>query len=197
MTLLIAILLSVSLMTDGEARTPRRECRLACATAIDACHATGAKRAYCRRRILRACRRSTPDVCNRFTTTTGPVSTSTTTTTGSTTTTSPLDRTVNSCNRDHATDLRAETAVMIRAEGFDYAPECIRIAPGTPVTFAMSLTSFPLVGGEDGQPDATSPFGRVDHGYSATFSILAPGVYGYYSDPWWILRMHGAVIVEP
>jgi len=196
-SLLPIVVLSLGLSLPANARPTRRTCLRTCAPLIAACHDAGAKRRYCRRIVLRTCRRSGLEACQRSTTTTTPGST-TTTIESSTTTTLPIDRTVNGCNRARATDLRQETAVTVRTEGFDYAPECIRVVPGTPVTFTTtSFVTFPLVGGELGVPEPASPFGQVTTGWKATFTIFEPGVYGYYSTPWWIFRMYGAVIVEP
>jgi len=189
----IVLLVCAAVVVPATARTTRRQCRQACAAVIQACRDAGFRRGYCRRTVIRTCRHRGVQMCLEFPSTTTP----TTTMPSTTTTTLPIDRTVNHCNRSRATDLRDQSAVTVRVEGFDYAPECIRVVPGTPITFEANFASFPLVGGELGVPDPASPFGEVHGGHTATFRIFTTGVYGYYSTPWWIIRMYGAVIVEP
>jgi plastocyanin len=198
----IVLALLLSMAGAGEARTPRRVCRAACRRAIDLCAGAGARRAACRRRLIRRCRREGVMACEvamePFTTTTSGPTTSTTSL--------PAGPTVNGCNATHATDLRGDTDVTVQfgvgVDIFDYAPECIIVTPGTRVTFSGSFATHPLVGGEivgdTKEPDPASPFGRADSGSMRTFELDTPGTYGYYCDAHGVaLHMWGAVIVAP
>jgi plastocyanin len=194
----IALTLVSALTSHAAARTNRRTCLHACADELAACTAAGGSPRRCRKIILRGCRTAGVNICQGAPATTqSPTTTTASLFPTTTTTTLAIDRTVHGCNRQVAMDLRGSSSVTVGTESFDYAPECVRVSPGTPVTFRADFRAFPLVGGERPTPDPASPFGRIDSGSSSTVTIFEPGVYGYFADPWWIFKMYGAVIVDP
>jgi plastocyanin len=170
----------------------RRACRIACTDLTEFCVASGARRAWCRRNIVRTCRHQGVAWCD-------VESTTTVTTTSTTTTTIDPGPTVHGCNRLEAQDHRGEAIVVVRVEGFDYAPECIRVSVGTVVRFDADFRSFPLYGGTVPDVDPASPFSPpTTSGHQAEFTMDEPGIFPYFSDLAWValFQRWGAVIVE-
>jgi plastocyanin len=181
--------------SPSQARPSRAECRRACGELIALCEAQGAKPAFCRRSAVRQCRRLGLDWCTVETTTTMVV----TTTTSTTSTTIDAGPTRNDCNRVVAEDHRGEALVYVEFTAFDYAPECIRVSPGTTVRFSGNFRAFPLIGGDVAEPDPASPFAPpTTEGIHADFVLSEPGIYPYYTEILWSVLFHmvGAVIVE-
>jgi plastocyanin len=183
----------------SHARPSRAECRRACRELIFLCEERGAKPAFCRRSAVRECRRRGLGWCvvEETTTTTMVL----TTTTSTTTTTLDPGPTRHDCNRVVADDRRGEALVEVDFIPFDYAPECIRVSPGTTVRFSGSFTTFPLIGGdvEAPDPDPTSPFAPpTTGGSSKDFVLTEPGIHPYHTEIAWSVLFHmvGAVIVE-
>jgi plastocyanin len=179
----------------SHARPTRGECRRACRELIALCESSGAKPPSCRHSAVRECRRRGLDWCTIETTTTMTP----TTTTSTTSTTIDPGPTRNGCNRIEAEDHRGEELVHVDFSPFDYAPECIRVSPGTTVRFSGSFHTFPLIGGDISAPDPTSPFApSTTSGYSKDFVLTEPGIYPYYTEILYsaLFHMVGAVIVE-
>jgi len=179
----------------AEARPSRADCRRACRELIVLCEDGGAKRAFCRRSAVRQCRRRGVEWCAVGTTTTMVL----TTTTSTTTTTLDPGPTVHGCNRAEAEDHRAEALVDVDFAAFDYAPECIRVSPGTTVRFSGRFHTFPLIGGVVGDPDPASPFSpATTDGVVKDFVLTEPGIHPYHTKIEWSVLFHmvGAVIVE-
>ena len=194
--LAVLVVASVLLVAPpSHARPSRSECRQACRELIAICRASGAKPAFCRRSAVRQCRRRGLDWCGIETTTTITF----TPTTSTTTTTIDPGPTVNDCNRVVAEDHRGEALVRVEFIAFDYAPECIRVSPGTTVRFSGSFQTFPLIGGEIDGSDQSSPFSPpTTGGFVKDFVLADPGIYPYHTEVTWsaLFHMVGAVIVE-
>lgn len=190
-----AMLLVLPGVASARPAATRSACRRQCAPLIEFCRLTGAKRAYCRRTIVRQCRHLGLAWCEIDT-----VPTSTIVFPSSTTTTT-IDPgpTANGCNRAEAEDHRGEALVTVEFIPFDYAPECIRISSGSTVRFAGHFHDFPLIGGEGTQSDDTSPFmPPTTSGWSKDFVLVDRGIFPYHTEIVWtaLFQMWGAVIVE-
>jgi hypothetical protein len=193
-TSIAATVLLLSSATSN-ARPSRAECRRSCRELIFLCEEGGAKAAFCRRSAVRECRRRGLEWCVVETTTTMVVPT----TTSTTTTTIDPGPTRNDCNRVVAEDHRGEGLVDVEFVPFDYAPECIRVSPGTTVRFSGSFATFPLIGGETEDADPSGPFAPpTTNGLHKDFLLTEPGIFAYHTDIAWSVLFHmvGAVIVE-
>jgi plastocyanin len=186
---------------NADAVSRRKECRLSCTAAIDACVATGGKRRRCKRQILRQCRREGVPTCMVTTTTTTSADVTTTAAPGTTTTTTlPA---INGCTSADVIDRRAPTADRtVEFADFAYLPRCIRIRAGQSVTFSGIFASHPLVGGEVAggvkTPDPTSPIPSVDTGELQDVPFAAAGTFPYYCDNNAVDHaMAGVVFVDP
>jgi plastocyanin len=176
----------------SDALSLRRQCRLACKEAIAACVASGGKRRACRRETLRLCHAEGVTACG------GTASTTTTTL-------ASIGAPVNACDPDSATDMRGQMGVTVRfggALGFRYEPACLRVSPGTEVTFGGEFDEHPLVGGQVSgstkAPDPSSPLGGpTSNGTSKTVMLQAAGTFPFYCDVHAFLGMKGAVFVAP
>src|SRR5262245_66645423 len=92
---------------------------------------------------------------------------------------------VNGCDPMSAADMRGRAQVTVRfggALGFAYQPDCLRVSPGTQVTFSGEFDEHPLVGGTVSagakMPDPTSPFGGpANTGSSKTFALSVAGTF--------------------
>ena len=106
---------------------------------------------------------------------------------------------VNRCSEAAAQDSTGMAAVAVRW-GFDLAPSCVRVSPGTVVTFSGNFSLHPLVGGTVVgmvlTPDAASPVPSTSTGTTAEVSTATPGAYGYYcvAHP---VAMQGVIYVVP
>jgi plastocyanin len=204
---LLAIAVVMLLAPAGDAISLRRQCRLECGDAIEACVRAGKKRPRCRRQVLKRCRRRGLATCvpaglpGSTTTTTQAGETSTTTTPGggggTTTTTLPM---VNGC--DQATDLRHQATVEVHFQSYSYDPACFIVSPGTTVTFDGDFTFHPLRGGvvADGvqTPDPASPFEPgTSTGTSKSFVLSEAGTRPFYCEAHGVIGMSGAAYVVP
>jgi plastocyanin len=191
------VALSLGLVSTGPAfaaLASRRACRIACTDLIEFCVASGARRAWCRRNIVRTCRHQGVAWCDVSSTTMV-----TTTSTSITTTTLDPGPTIHGCNRVEAQDHRGESIVVVDAHYFDYAPECIRVSVGTLVHFTADFRVFPLYGGTVPDIDPSSPFSPpTTSGLEAEFTMDEPGMFPYFTQLTWValFQMWGAVIVE-
>ena len=191
----LGLLLAAPVATSARSVPTRVECRRQCATLIELCQQNGAKRAYCRRHIVRQCRHLGLAWCEIDVVPT----TTTVFTTSTTSTTIDPGPTVNGCNRVEAEDHRGESPVVVQFIPFDYAPECIRVSPGATVRFEGDFRTFPLIGGEATLSDDLSPFApTTTSGSSKEFVLSQPGIFPYHTEILWtaLFRMWGAVIVE-
>ena len=213
MRVLLAIAVVMLLAPDGDAMSRRRQCRLQCGDAIDACVQAGKKRPRCRRQVLKRCRRQGLAICvpaglpGSTTTTTqaGGTSTTTTTTTpgsgGGTTTTLPLPA-VNGCDQTTTTDLRHQATLNVHFQSYSYDPACFIVSPGTMVTFSGDFTFHPLRGGvvADGAqtPDPSSPFEPgTSTGTSKIFTLSGAGTFPFYCEAHGLIGMSGVAYVVP
>jgi plastocyanin len=106
---------------------------------------------------------------------------------------------VNGCDPATAEDQTANASVTVMfggSLGLKYMPACIRIKPGSSVTFTGSFASHPLVGGTDGTVDASSPITQTTTGMTATFNFPHAGTFPYFCAAHYTLGMEGAVFVE-
>ncbi|HJQ85301.1 MAG TPA: hypothetical protein VKA21_14545 [Candidatus Binatia bacterium] len=95
--------------------------------------------------------------------------------------------TVNRCNRAWAESRLGEDDVMVTFDPLfgDYSPECLRVSVGARVTFVLDpgfgdFASFPLVGGQPGAPDPSSPFSvPTTAGNAITITLTRPGFFPY------------------
>jgi len=195
---LLALTVVALLVPAAGAVSLRRQCRLTCKDAINACIAAGGKRARCRRQTLQRCRLEGLVVC-------GGAATTTTLGAGATTTTLPSGGMVNACNPNSATDMRGQPAVTVHfggALGFRYDPACFEVSPGTQVTFSGAFDQHPLVGGEisggEMMPDPSSPFdGPTSTGTSKTFMLPVAGTFPFYCNIHGLIGMKGTAFVAP
>jgi plastocyanin len=106
---------------------------------------------------------------------------------------------VNGCSEPTLLDLGGQANVSIAFSGLAYEPPCIRVSPGTSVTFNGSFGTHPLIGGTwDGQNeviDPNSPIQFTITGSSATFVLLNQGVFPYLCFAHYTMGMIGAVYV--
>ena len=175
---------------DATALSRRKECRLACGVAIDACVAQGGKRRRCKRQTLRRCRQEGVATCGVTTTTTTP---------GGTTTTLAS---IHGCTIGAATDLRADATPTVTFTSFQYTPKCARIAAGQSITFEGDFAFHPLVGGTVSggtqTRDFASPIGKTSSGSSHAVVFPSAGTFPYYCDNHGAgFGMVGAVFVDP
>jgi plastocyanin len=106
---------------------------------------------------------------------------------------------VNGCDPATAEDHTGQANVSIDfggALGFKYAPACIKVSPGTSVTFNGSFVSHPLAGGQGGVLDASSPITLTATGTTASFTLANAGTYPYYCQAHFSLGMQGAIFVQ-
>ncbi len=115
--------------------------------------------------------------------------------------------TVNRCNRAWAEEHRGEDSVFVRFDPVfgDFSPECVSVSSGTEVTFrivrkwagAVDFSVVPLIGGETGVVDPSSPFNPpTTTGSTVTFSMAQPGFFPYHGGTSSEAAI-GAVIVGP
>jgi plastocyanin len=64
------------------------------------------------------------------------------------------------------------------------------------VKWSGAFSSHPLVGGQDGTPDATSPITATATGTEATFTFPNAGTFPYYCQFHQASGMEGAVFVQ-
>ncbi|MFO0684750.1 MAG: plastocyanin/azurin family copper-binding protein [Sandaracinus sp.] len=107
---------------------------------------------------------------------------------------------LNGCTASTAFDFTSQGTVTIDVAGLAYTPQCIRVRTGTIVTLNANFGFHPLrpgtVSAGVATPDPTSPIPSRDAGTSATFTVLAPGAYGYYCNNHFFAGMYGAIFVE-
>ena len=202
----------------------RKQCRIGCGAAIDACVAEGGKRRRCKRQTLKQCRREGMETCLAATTTTTTVADATTTTVpagstttlpaGGTTSTVPVETTTTTslpalqgCTFAGADDRRDPAADRtITFVNYSYSPMCMRVKLGQSVTFVggggQSFLGHPLVGGRiiSGTPfpDPGSPITPTSSGSSKTFVMTIAGTCPYYCDNHGVSQnMVGVVYVDP
>lgn len=100
----------------------------------------------------------------------------------------PAQPTLNGCTD---ADFAAGTVIEFGGRlGASYEPPCLRIAPGTAVTFAGDFTTHPLSRGTPDNPSAgspDSPIPRVAAGTSKTIAFPIAGTYPF------ICTVHGGV----
>lgn len=110
----------------------------------------------------------------------------------------------NGCSPDTANDQTAAASATITfANGnFTYAPKCLKVKAGTPVTFNGSFGSHPLIGGtvvgNTATPAVSGPFVPVTNtGTTKTFTMSTAGTFPYYCQPHGTIGMNGVVYVVP
>src|SRR5512143_3347961 len=214
-----AVVSVVASPPETSAISRRKDCRLGCKAAVDACVAAGGKRARCKRQTLKTCRKNGIETCAVPTTstTTSPGATITTTTgggggstttLGSSTTTTPGPTTtsttavVHDCNSGTATDLKGQGMPLVTFTTYQYTPPCVRLAAGQTLTFSGFFDVHPLVGGTVvgmvATPDPSSPIGTHASGTMAAIAFPAAGVFPYYCGNHGVTQsMVGAVFVDP
>ncbi len=105
---------------------------------------------------------------------------------------------VNGCSPAGTSDATGQNNLTVTFT-FSYTPNCVKIDPGTAVTFSGSFGTHPLQGGVvvSGMefPDATSPIPSVSSGTSKTFTLTRQGLFGYYCIPHGTFGMYGAILV--
>jgi plastocyanin len=115
----------------------------------------------------------------------------------------------NGCKQSTAADHTADTAVTIGFGGANgspalgYAPQCIKIASSTKVTFSGDFTIHPLIGGTvlngSASPDSSSPLKSPASGNTVDFTpgTTAPtgAVFPYYCGNHYSAGMMGAIYV--
>jgi plastocyanin len=202
----LVLAVSIASLPDAAAISKKKACRLGCKAAIDACVASGGKRARCKRLTLKTCRKQGIETCTVTTTTVAAPTTTTTVTTTTLPTTTTLLM-LNGCTTADAEDRTKPTADRTVEFGpYYYAPHCIRIAAGQSVTFAptegSSFAGHPLVGGEISGgtkvPDPSSPIPSLVDGTIADVPFPSAGTFPYYCDQHGVLfGMEGVVFVDP
>jgi plastocyanin len=110
----------------------------------------------------------------------------------------------NGCSLGGASDMTAmSSAIITFANGnLTYAPKCLKVKAGTPVTFNGNFASHPLIGGtvvgNTATPATSGPFVPVTNtGTTKTFTMSAVGTFPYYCQPHGTLGMNGVVYVVP
>jgi len=205
----VVFLLSAAVPDEAPAISRRKQCRLSCAAAIDACVAQGGRRRRCKRQTLKQCRQQGLPTCAVTTTTTsqgvtttvvgatttnpGGSTTTTTTLGGGTTTTAPS---IHGCTLAGATDMRGTANPTVTFDNFFYMPNCIRIQPTQSVTFSGNFSFHPLVGGTVPTTDPQSPIETdnsqpIDFPTAGTFPFFC-GNHGVS-----VAAMRGVVFVAP
>jgi len=107
---------------------------------------------------------------------------------------------MNRCDPSTATDKTGLSSVTVTFANFSYSPACMKVSPGTQVTFSGSFVPHPLMPGVDCQADASgdSPVSSTASGTSAQFRFDDPGSYGYFcANHCGTFDMEGAVYVVP
>lgn len=110
---------------------------------------------------------------------------------------------LNGCDPATATDMTGQSTVKINfggALGLVYAPPCIKVSPGTSVSFSGDFSFHPLRGGTVVgfmvTPDAGSPIQPTNAGVSASFTLPNAGSFGYYCNFHATSGMAGAIFVQ-
>lgn len=186
--IMLAVTFALSFVGASDAAASRiRRCRRACQVLVAECQPSR-PRGICRRAkrtVLAHCREEGESYCARDW---GP--------------------TKNRCNAAWAEDHRGEGSLIVLFEPVfgDFSPECVRVSPETAVTFAVlpklielgvddDFSDFPLIGGEVGTFDPTSPFNPpTTTGKEVTFVMTEPGIFPYHAGD--SEARIGAVIVE-
>lgn len=108
--------------------------------------------------------------------------------------------TLNGCDPATAIDLTGESQTTITFASFAYNPPCIRVSPGTKVTWSGSFPGHPLVGGKvvGGMkvPDPASPITPTSTGNTKTFTLSNSGAVPYYCDFHAGMGMFGTIFVQ-
>lgn len=105
------------------------------------------------------------------------------------------------CGTKAVVDDSSRSAVTIDfggSVGLAYDPPCIRVKPGTAVTFSGNFAIHPLAGG-DSPPtvDTSSPIKETKGGSSMTFTLTKPGTYDYFCEAHYAPnRMEGMIVVQ-
>jgi plastocyanin len=110
---------------------------------------------------------------------------------------------LNGCNPLTASDYTAQSTVTIAFQGMGnmYNPPCIRVLPGTMITFSGNFSSHNLQGGKVIQgvkyPDSMSPFfPATSSGNSKAFTLPQSGQFPYYCIQHGAGGMTGVVFVQ-
>jgi plastocyanin len=105
---------------------------------------------------------------------------------------------LNGCTLATATDLTGQSMVNISFGGFFYTPKCIKVSPGTMVTWSGTFMSHPLQGGAVVNnvpfPDNSS-IQLTNTGTSKTITFGAAGAFPYYCQ-FHVNSMQGVVFVQ-
>jgi len=108
---------------------------------------------------------------------------------------------VSFCGTKAVVDESSQSAVTIDfggSAGVAYDPACIRVKPGTAVTFSGNFAIHPLAGG-DSPPtvDTSSPIKETKGGSSATFTLKKAGTYNYFCEAHHATNhMEGTIVVQ-
>jgi plastocyanin len=107
---------------------------------------------------------------------------------------------INGCSLVTAQDLTSQSAVTVQFTSFSYTPKCIKVAPGTQITFQGSFVVHPLLGGYVSGglvPASSGPFvPATNMGTSKTFTMSSEGTFPYYCQAHALSGMTGAVFVD-
>ncbi len=105
---------------------------------------------------------------------------------------------LNGCTLAMATDMTNQAMVNISFGGFFYTPKCVKVSPGTQVTWSGSFMNHPLQGGavvnNVGFPD-NSAIPPTSTGSTKTITFGAAGVFPYYC-LFHVNSMQGVVFVQ-
>lgn len=104
---------------------------------------------------------------------------------------------VNGCTLAAATDMTGQSMVSISFGAFFYTPKCVKVSPGTAVTWSGSFMSHPLQGGvvlnNVPFPD-DSKIPLTNSGTTKTITFNSPSFYPYYCQ-FHVNSMQGVVFV--
>jgi plastocyanin len=64
--------------------------------------------------------------------------------------------------------------------GFNYSPACLKVAPGTAITFSGDFATHPLTPSVTRTTPGPNPIVSTDTGTTASFAFNTPGFYGYF-----------------
>jgi plastocyanin len=64
--------------------------------------------------------------------------------------------------------------------GFNYAPACLKAAPGATITFGGDFATHPLAPSVSRTTPGPNPIASTNSGTIKTFTFDAPGFYGYF-----------------
>jgi plastocyanin len=64
--------------------------------------------------------------------------------------------------------------------GLNYSPACLRVVPGTTVTFSGDFATHPLTPSISRTTGAANPILSTGTGTTASFTFTTPGFYGYF-----------------